>query len=268
MSGGNDCRSARPDGGREIGKKVMIEPGPITEPPPRAVAKARPVDQHAAAALGSKTFGQRTHFFAARNGAEGREEQHGPASPQCLLGDFDRPSLPFPWKGAGCCHGGSFATGRAETHELHRVTIEGKAETASETFCRSRDPRIFGLDNRAATPADEHLAGMRVIRHRTGDEALGAFDTMHQAKLGQEIETAVDAGGGCRGILRTQKVENFISCEWMFRGDHQHQNISAQPGQAGAHTPAKFLGRLLGSCMIVWSGHWHTLSHPPAHLRH
>jgi hypothetical protein len=78
----------------------------------------------------------------------------------------------------------SSATGLAETHELHCVAVEGKAEAAPETFCGSRDPGIFGLDNRAATPADKHLAPMGVIRHRTGDEGLGAVDTMHQTKLG------------------------------------------------------------------------------------
>jgi hypothetical protein len=31
--------------------------------------------------LGGETFGQRTHFIASRNGAEGRKQQHGPAGP-------------------------------------------------------------------------------------------------------------------------------------------------------------------------------------------
>jgi hypothetical protein len=54
MSGCNDRRARRHDGGREIGKKVMVEPRPIAEAPPRAIAKARPIDQGAAAAFGSK----------------------------------------------------------------------------------------------------------------------------------------------------------------------------------------------------------------------
>src|SRR6201987_671296 len=115
------------------------------------------------------------------------------------MGDFDRAPSPLPLKGPGG-HSGSSATGRAKTHELHRVAVEGKAEAAPETLRRLRDLRIFGLDNRAATAANEHLAGVSVIRHRTGDEALGAVDAMHQTKLGQEIETPIDAGGSCRGI--------------------------------------------------------------------
>jgi hypothetical protein len=81
MSGCNYRRSPRYNGGREIGKKVMIELRPIAEPPARSIAKAGPVDQHATAALGGETFGQRTHFIASRNGAEGRKQQHGPAGP-------------------------------------------------------------------------------------------------------------------------------------------------------------------------------------------
>jgi hypothetical protein len=78
MSGCNDRRGPRHESGREVGQKLMIEPRPIVEPPPCAFAKARPIDQHTAAALVSKTFGQRTHFLAARNGAKGRQQQHGP----------------------------------------------------------------------------------------------------------------------------------------------------------------------------------------------
>jgi hypothetical protein len=39
-----------------------------------------------------------------------------------------------------------------------------------------------------------NLAGMRVIRYRTSDEA---FDAMHETKFGQEIEAAIDDGGSC-----------------------------------------------------------------------
>jgi len=81
MSGCNDCGFLRNDRGREIGEKMMIEARPIEEPPSSAIAKAGPVDQHGAAALGSKMFGQRTHFLAGGNGAEGREQQHRPAHP-------------------------------------------------------------------------------------------------------------------------------------------------------------------------------------------
>jgi hypothetical protein len=228
VSGRDERGSLRNERGRKIGEKMLIEARPIAERPPRALAKARPVDEHAAAAPGSKISGQRTHFFAARNRAEGREQQHGPARPQCLICDFDWSPPPFPWKGAGRCHGGLSATGRAEAHKLHRAAVEGKAETTSETFGGLCDPRIFGLDNRAAAPANEHLAGMRMIRHRTGDEALGTLDTMHQAKLSQKIEAAIDACGSCRGIVGTQKVENFIGRQRMFRGEHQHEDISAQ----------------------------------------
>ena len=73
MSGCNDYGFLRNDRGREIGEKMMIEARPIAEPPSSAVAKARPVDEHGAPALGSKMFGQRTHFLAAGNGAEARE---------------------------------------------------------------------------------------------------------------------------------------------------------------------------------------------------
>jgi hypothetical protein len=81
MPGRNDCRSARHDSRHEVGKKVTIELRPIALPPTRTLTKARPIDQHVAAALGSKTFGQGTHFLATRNSAEGREQQNGPALP-------------------------------------------------------------------------------------------------------------------------------------------------------------------------------------------
>jgi hypothetical protein len=104
VAGRDERGSLRNERGRKIGEKMLIEARPIAEPPPRALAKARPVDEHAAAAPGSKMFGQRTHFLAARNRAESREQQHGPARPQCLICDLDWSPPPFPWKGAGRCH--------------------------------------------------------------------------------------------------------------------------------------------------------------------
>jgi hypothetical protein len=81
MSRCYDRRSLRNDRDCEIGKKMMIEPRLKAKPPPHAVAKAGPIDQHAAAASRGKMLGQGAHFFAARNGAEGRKEQRGPAGP-------------------------------------------------------------------------------------------------------------------------------------------------------------------------------------------
>src|SRR5439155_26056613 len=136
------------------------------------------------------------HILASRNRAEGGQQQHrravslrplalrsGVLSPgiERLIGDLDRTPLPLPvedaaFPDAGCRHRGSLATRRAETRELHGAAVESEAKPAPEILCGLRDPCVLGLDYRAAAPAHEHLAGMRVIRHCAGDEAIGAFD--------------------------------------------------------------------------------------------
>src|SRR5258707_12675180 len=97
---------------------------------------------------------------------------------------------------AGCCpdclvvsaarwNGGewlrrSVPTGRADAGQLDRASVESEAQPAPEALRSRCHAGIFGLDDRPASSADQHLAWMRMVRHAASDKGLGAFEAVHQ----------------------------------------------------------------------------------------
>ena len=99
---------------------------------------------------------------------------------------------------------------RAEAGQLDCVVIEGETHALTEASGGCGDPRVLGFHHGPALAADQELHGVRVVGMLAGDEGARGFQSVDQAVFEQEIEAAIDAGGGERGVGVVKDVADFV----------------------------------------------------------
>ena len=105
------------------------------------------------------------------------------------------------------------------------------------------DIGIVQLDNRAAAPADQELAGMGSRRVGAADVGVERVEPVNETGLDQEIERPVDGRWRGRLTLPTQLVENVVGTDRLVTVPDEGQHPAPQFREAQAAFAAEPLRR-------------------------
>jgi hypothetical protein len=91
--------------------------------------------------------------------------------------------------------------------------LKREAMALSQILGCPLDPLIFGLHDRPAFPANQKLDSVWMVGMVARDKRSLAIQPVHQTRLNQEVQAAIDARGRDGSILWPNEIKQFIGRE-------------------------------------------------------